>query len=155
MLSKLDPHIAAIIVGTLLVLAGYCTGKYTGKPDITTSEIVKTDEKSNENKNTQTHTVVTTTKSPTGEIKTTKVTDTLVSDKIIDKKDSAVDYQQVVTQPKPKVNISLLAAYDILHPALNLPAYGLSVSKEVLGTATLGAFGLNNGIIGLSVGLDF
>lgn len=60
----------------------------------------------------------------------------------------------VITAPvKSKINISVLAGFD--HLTDLQPKYGLSVSKEVLGTVTVGAFGLTNGIVGVSVGINF
>jgi len=62
--------------------------------------------------------------------------------------------ETTVTPPKRSaVNISLLGATNVRNPTAL--AYGVSVSKEVLGPLTVGAFGLTNGIIGVSVGLNF
>ncbi len=51
---------------------------------------------------------------------------------------------------RSKVNLSALVGTDFTSPA-----YGLHVSKEFLGPITLGAWGLTNKTVGLSVGLNF
>ena len=50
------------------------------------------------------------------------------------------------------LNVSALAGMDITSGA---PAFGLSAQKNVLGPITLGAWGLNNGNVGVSVGVSF
>lgn len=59
-----------------------------------------------------------------------------------------------ITTRAPTLNISALVANDF-SKGLLIPAYGVSVSKQVLGPITVGGFGLTNGTIGLSVGLNF
>ena len=54
---------------------------------------------------------------------------------------------------KSKLNVSALVAID--HLTDLTPKYGISVSKEFLGPVTIGAFGLTNGTIGVSLGIDF
>jgi hypothetical protein len=69
-------------------------------------------------------------------------------------KDTTRKSKEVVkTIVKPKVNVSALAGVSTTDS--RKPVYGISVSKEFIGPITLGAFGLTNGIIGISVGVNF
>jgi myo-inositol-hexaphosphate 3-phosphohydrolase len=35
------------------------------------------------------------------------------------------------------------------------PIYGVEVSKQIIGSIRLGAFGMTNGVVGLTIGMDF
>lgn len=61
---------------------------------------------------------------------------------------------KTVTKPGPKVNVSALAGVDTTSSILK-PVYGISVSKEFIGPITVGAYGLTNGTVGLSLGVNF
>lgn len=52
------------------------------------------------------------------------------------------------------LSVSALVANDFSNRGLS-PIYGASVSKEIIGPITIGAFGLTNGTVGVSVGLNF
>jgi type IV pilus biogenesis protein CpaD/CtpE len=97
------------------------------------------------------HEVVVTVKEPDGEVKTTETIDTSVHT------DTTKDQQttQTVAPAKTsKINISALVANDFSRGGI-LPLYGVSASKEFIGPVTIGAFGLTNGTIGVSIGLNF
>ncbi len=64
------------------------------------------------------------------------------------------DTKQSVAYQNPTLNVSVLVANDFSIRAIK-PIYGVSVTKEVLGPITVGAFGLTSGTVGLSVGLNF
>jgi len=64
------------------------------------------------------------------------------------------DTKTQVVLKSPTINVSGLVANDFSHGGI-LPLYGVSVSKEFIGPVTLGLFGLTNGILGLSVGINF
>jgi len=64
------------------------------------------------------------------------------------------DTNTAIVTKSPTLNISGLVANDFSRGILQ-PVYGASVSKQVMGPVTAGVFGLSNGIIGLSIGLNF
>lgn len=59
------------------------------------------------------------------------------------------------TQAKAQLNVSALAGYDFNSSRLPTPVYGVAVTKQVLGSLTVGAFGLTNGTVGVSLGVNF
>lgn len=98
------------------------------------------------------HTVVTTvtTKAPNGDVKIVKTIDSDIKTNIL--KEVKVT---VPAPPASKFNVSALAGVDVSHLRSLQPIYGVSVSKQVFGPVTAGAFGLTNGIIGVSLGVSF
>lgn len=135
------------IIGTVLIGAAiaFAAGRYT-------ATLSKTDTKVDEIKNTTTHQEETTTtvKKPDGTVTTVTKVDTVTSTK--DQKDTEV-LKETVPTSKSKLNISALVATSIHE--VGVPAYGISVSKEFIGPITVGAFGLTNGTLGVSIGLNF
>lgn len=61
--------------------------------------------------------------------------------------------EETITQPKKTLHVNALAGLDTSRAFT--PVYGASVSKEFIGPVTLGAFGLTNGTVGISVGVAF
>lgn len=141
-----------VIIASAVVLVAFASGRYSAytKPDIS----IKTDETKQTNTDTDkdTHKVTTVTKTPDGKSVTTIVEDTTTNTKKTTDSTKTVD--QIVTQPKHSlINISALASLDTADGFK--PVYGISANKELIGPITVGAFGLTNGVIGLSVGLNF
>jgi hypothetical protein len=137
-----------IILGAIVLAAlSYALGRYTGR-----SPTIQTQTKIDETEKTHTHQqeTITEVKKPDG-TDTTVTTITTVKDET-NKTDT--DVTTKIIPQKPKLNVSLLAATSV-HDPLTAPTYGLSVSKEFLGPVTLGVFGLTNGMIGVSVGMNF
>lgn len=97
------------------------------------------------------HTVVTTvtSKQANGDIKVIKTIDSATKLKETDKKDT------VAPASSPKWNVSAMAGYDFTKPKDLVPIYGVSVNRQVLGPFTIGAYGMTDGIIGLSIGASF
>ncbi len=90
-----------------------------------------------------TKTTIITIKEPNGTTKTTTTID--------DKKNK--DTISIIPIKTQKTNISAIIAEDFKHK--DIPLYGISFTREFIGPVTLGAFGLTNGTIGLSVGVSF
>lgn len=138
-----------LIAGALLILsfaAGRYSNSYTQSTEVSQSE---TDKEST--KNTQTHTESTTTKEPDGTVKTVVITDT--NKNVETKKTESEQVQKSVTTiTANKVTVSALAG---VNTNTFLPNYGASVSKNLAGPITIGLWGLNNGILGISVGVEF
>lgn len=132
-----------IFLGAILLLASFAIGRFTANSG------VNTDTKDSKVIDTDSHvtTTIVETKKPDGETQKTTVikrdTDTIITDK---------KETQTETTKKPLMNVSVLAGLDY---KTRLPAYGATVSKEFIGPITLGVFGLTNGVVGITVGLDF
>lgn len=142
-----------IIIAAVVVMTTFALGRYSVNQTPAVHTVADSKTNKDINKDKDTHTVTTITKKPDGTITETidKTTETKSQEK--DQIISHVD--QTVTPPKQsKLNISVLGANDFNRGIL-IPTYGLSVSKEVLGPVTIGVFGLMNGVVGISVGLDF
>lgn len=88
---------------------------------------------------------------------TTTVTEETKTDKKTDQSETDTDSKtetssKEIERLSSRTNLSLLTGADI-HNALS-PIYGASVSKQILGPISLGVFGLQNGIFGVSIGLS-
>lgn len=146
-----------IIIAIVALAVAFASGRYSvNAPTVkTTEDIAKTD-KSEENKNIKTHKVITETKNKDGSDTTVTTIDQTVGDNKTDASTSQEHLKQTVTPPKLNtLNISALGGFDLSKGGLPTPTYGLSVSKEVLGPVTVGGFGLLNGVVGVSIGLNF
>lgn len=133
-----------IIVSGVVVLVAFAFGRYTA-PKIPN---VATTVDNTKNVNTNTHKTTTITENKDG-TKVTKITED--TNKISESENKG---SQVVTAPKTSlINISALGSLDTSRGFV--PVYGISASKEFIGPITLGAFGLTNGVVGLSVGVNF
>lgn len=142
-----------VIASVVVVATAFAFGRYSVNqtPAVHTIEDTKIDKDIDKDK--VTHTVTTITKKPDGS--TVTQIDKKTEAKSEEKDDTIQHLDQTVTPPKQsKINISVLGANDF-SKGLLAPTYGLSVSKEILGPITVGAFGLNHGVVGLSIGLDF
>lgn len=142
-----------VIVTVVVIAISFAFGRYSVNqtPAVRTIEDIKVDK--NIDKDKVTHVVTTITKKVDGSTVTTidKKTET----KTKEKDDITQHLDQTVTPSKQsKINISILGANDF-NKGLVGPTYGLSFNKEFIGPITVGAFGLRNGVIGLSIGLDF
>ncbi len=141
-----------IIISITVILTAFAFGRYSVNqaPAVHTIEDIKTDKDIDKDKVTHTVTVITTKSDGTSVTTIDKKTQSKSQEK--DEISSHLD--QIITSSKQsKINISFLGANDF-SKSIPVPIYGLSVSKEFIGPITVGAFGLTNGVIGLSIGLD-
>jgi len=141
-MSKTQEVIILVLMAASFIF-GYMAKKAQA-PASTDTKDVTTQVKDN-------HTVITTVthKEKNGDLQVTKTIDS-------DIKVKKTDDRQVEVQLAVKTwNVSALAGYDFSKPKDLVPIYGVSVSKQVLGPFTVGAYGLTNGIIGLSIGVTF
>jgi hypothetical protein len=140
----------------VILTVTFAAGRYSVSPPIVkTTEHVQEAEETAEKRQTHTKETTVETKKPDGTDTIVTTVDQTVGEQKQQQDDTTKDLQQTVTPPKKNtVNISVLGANDF-GKGLLAPTYGLSVTKEVLGPVTLGAFGLMNGTVGISVGLDF
>jgi lipopolysaccharide export LptBFGC system permease protein LptF len=145
-----------IIISIVVLIVTFAAGRWSASQvSIKTTQMVTQNDQKAEVKDTHTKTTITETKQPTGVDTTITVIDQVQDDKTAEKDNSISNTQTTITPTsKSKLNISILGAEDF-SKGFTQPTYGLSVNKEVLGPVTVGAFGLMNGTVGISVGLDF
>lgn len=129
---------AALVV---IILAFYA-GRYTSPKDTAPDAVTATAESTTKS---QQHTTTVTTKTPEGAVQTTTTTDITTN--------AVVDKQSVKTPAAKLWNVSALTQYDMRKDRGLI--YGLAVSKQVVGPITVGLFGYESGIIGLSLGVNF
>lgn len=133
-------NVKAVITAIALAVVIFFAGRYS----VDTSPESSTVEEINKTKDTKKETTIV--ERPDGSKETHIVEETRTdTNKSRESVSKPVDY-------KNKFNISLLASYDFKEFK---PIYGISANKEVLGPLTLGVFGLTNGTVGLSVGMNF
>lgn len=124
--------------GLILLLGAFEAGVHSVDISTTRVDTISQD---------HTKTTIVETKKPDGSSTTT----TTIDEKSKTKTDAI---SQVPVATKQKTNISVLVANDFKQPGI-IPLYGISVNRELIGPVTVGAFGLTNGTIGLSIGVNF
>lgn len=144
---------------TCMTLAFICfilglLGRYsTQAPEVKTTVDSIENIKKDLNQNTQTHQVSVSEKTPDGTTKITTTTDTSTVKKVDTITDTDTHITQDVIPPKiDTLNVSILVGLDV---SRQTPVYGASITKQVLGPITVGAFGLTNGSVGGSIGISF
>lgn len=147
-----------IIISILVVAAvAFASGRYSAPAGETKTVTIHDQVKSEEDlkKNIHTVTQTTTVKEPTGETKVTTTTDTVATtDDIKSKTEVKDETVKTITAPKGgQVTVSALAGMSIHQ--VGTPVYGVAVTKQFIGPIAIGAFGFNNGLIGVSAGVSF
>lgn len=128
----------------LAIVIAFAVGRYSVSEN--KSETKQTETQKQQDKHKETTTVIV--KAPDGTQTTTTKT---VEDTVTDTKQLSKSKD---TESRPSiVSISALMGVDTANGRQTV--YGLAVSKEVAGPLILGAYGMNNGIIGLSIGVNF
>lgn len=131
-----------IIISVVALAVAYAAGMHRVPKSV---EASKEEEVKRE---TTTHEVTEVVKLPSGETRTITTTDkSSITDKT--KKE---DKKTIVSTSK--INVSAIAGINVIDPSKGL-SYGISVSKEIAGPITAGLWGLNNGTVGLSLGINF
>jgi hypothetical protein len=139
-----------ILIGILLLLVAFAIGRYTTQATVITKTVTKTDE--TQHLNEHQHETIVEKKSPDGTDTVVTTIDSAQSDTV--QTDTITQSQTKTVTGSSKINLSALATTNI-HSPFGAPAYGLSVSKEVAGPITAGLFGLSNGTVGISIGINF
>lgn len=139
-----------VILVLLVVIGAFAGGRYSvPTPDTTTEKtITKDQERQVDTNKKKTTTIVT---EPSGKKTETIVEETNKTAKT-DTRTSATESVSE-TYKSPTINISALVGVDTMSNFK--PVYGISASKQFIGPITLGAFGLTNGTLGVSVGINF
>jgi len=132
-------------IAAVLTVVAFAVGRYSVTQTTTTKQAeVHVDL----DKRTHTETVIT--KAPDGTTTEHTVTDTTLSK---DTTKKVAEASKTEAKSGSKLNISLLVGQDFT--TVKQPAYGISVSRELIGPVTLGLWGMNNGAVGLSLGVNF
>lgn len=129
--DAIEQTLYSLVAVLLALIIGYIAGKHSQV------DVVKTQESNT------THTTIKTVRDKAGREKTVTIIDSKTEKKA-----------EVQIKPGPKTNVSALVGNDF-SKSLPKPLYGINVSREFLGPVTIGAFGLTNGVLGVSVGLNF
>lgn len=145
-----------IITCVVVIATAFAFGRYSVQsPTVKTIIDTQTDVQKNKDKDTHTVTTIVTIKNPDGTVTETKKIDTTTETKSTENDTKSSHIDQTITPPKlSKLNISVLGGNDFSRGLL-VPTYGLSINKEFIGPITIGAFGLMNGVVGVSIGLNF
>ena len=150
-----------VIIGAVAIVVAFAVGRYSGPEKIKVETKIVTVEKDTktDTSDTQDHkkiTIVDTTKPDGTKTKTT----TIVDDK--EAQDTKTETDQTttkesqtteITKGSNKVLVSGLIARNL--SSFASPIYGASISKPILGPLYIGAFGLTDKTIGVSIGLMF
>lgn len=126
-----------LAISVVVIITTYAFGRYSARPDTKTQVLtaVKTD--------TVTKTIVN--KKPSGETTTTTIEEHITDTKRLDKTTTEAGKRSLI-------NLSALGGLDT---RTLQPVYGISANKEFIGPITVGAWGLTNGSVGVSVGWTF
>jgi len=153
-----------IIILVVLMAVSFAAGRMSvGQPEVHTETKTDTqiDKKESEKTDKDTHTVthVIVIKNPDGSEKTDTTTNTdVVTHQIEADATNQTIHQDTKTDIVPQktgtLNISALASTNLKDPSDSL-AFGIGVTKQFIGPITVGGFGFNNGIIGVSIGINF
>lgn len=141
-----------MIVLAVGLLLAFGLGRYSSVLTSTTTVEDKT-QTQNDTDN-KSHTVKVVIVKSDGSSTTTETTDSDLKQSVSSKEDlkSKVVVQ---TEKRPLTNVSLIVANDFMKTNDLKPRYGASVTHEVLGSMTMGLFGINNGTLGVSIGYNF
>lgn len=150
-----------VIIIAVSLLASYAFGRWSAPEKVKIeTKIVEVEKKvKHEDKKSEKHkktTIVEITLPDGSKQKTTTITDDTETESKTKETDTAKRSEtdtKEVTRSSSKVTVSALAGAFV--NKFGLPVYGVAVSKPVLGPITVGAFGFQNGMGGLSVGLTF
>lgn len=141
-----------VIIAASGLLVAFAFGRYTASNVASVQTSIDKDISTDKHTNTDTKKTTTITEEPDGKKVTVITEDTKIeSDRSTDTK---IKTDQTVTMAKKSlINISALASVDVNNGFI--PVYGISANKELLGPITVGAFGFTNGVVGLSLGINF
>ena len=146
-----------LVIGVVVLLGAFAAGRWSAPEKVKIQTVTvekKTDDKKSDTEDHKKITVTETTKPDGTKTKTTVITDdrnTKTEDKSTD--DTTKTMTKEVDKSTSKVTISMLAAENLSSPSI--PIYGVAITKPILGPLTVGIFGFQNSMAGVSVGLTF
>lgn len=126
----------------LAMVVCFAFGRYTASFKGKETEVKQQD------REVEVRTVYVRVKSPDGTIREEQIKENISKDSVKTVKES------LPPEKRSRINISALASVDAKGGNM-IPVYGISANKEFIGPITIGAFGLTNGVVGLSIGVNF
>jgi hypothetical protein len=158
-----------VLVAAVSLVVAYAVGRYTAPVKIKTEtkivEVNKKTKKEKEDISKDRHkkTTIEEVTMPDG---TRKKTTTITDDTEYDKKKTSNETEKSkrteketkeVIKESSKLHLSGLFGANVSGGIQQqiTPIYGIAVSKDVLGPISIGGFGLTNGVVGISLGLNF
>lgn len=139
-----------ILISVIALALAFATGRYTVQSPTIKATVHQVEDTNTQTAEKEHKKIVIVEKA--GE-KTTTITDDVDTSIKQDRHDD-VKSVETITPPKTgTLNLSALAGVDSLNRFK--PIYGAAVTKQVLGPITIGAFGMSNSVVGLSVGITF
>lgn len=143
-------EIILVLIGLIITFAA---GRYLAEsPDVSLSELQVSHEKIHEDKDTHTQTKIVTQIQPSGVKTITTTIDQVTTDAKQTQDDTKTQVKETVSS-KSRLNVSGIVGLQLGSDMK--PVYGVSVSKQFLGPVTVGGVGLTNGVLGVTIGLDF
>lgn len=148
-----------IVAVLIIVLVSFAAGRYTVSRSVEKVEEKIVDKKIDIKEDTKSNlkTTTVTVKLPTGEERTTTVTEVNTEEhKEVAKTetDKTVTKTVEVTGGKTPLTLSGMASIAPFKGDF-LPVYGLLVQKQVMGPVSVGLWGSTNGVVGITVGVSF
>lgn len=144
-----------IILIIVAIIVSFAAGRYSTTVNETIDKTKTTDKTADidtsKNSHKVTNSVTLTKPDGTTEITTTTTIDSTTQKKELDNSKSVTN-TETTKKNSSAVNFSVLAGVDIKEFK---PFYGVILTKELIGPITIGVFGLTNGVVGVSAGLNF
>ncbi len=130
----------------LAFVAGGAVGAYLTPTDTKTKENAQT---MTDKKTTKKQKKKKVTEKPDG----TKITEETVTESTGETETVKTETREKIETKGPKTSVQVLAGFD-LHKTPT-PVYGVAAQRELIGPVSIGAFGLTNGTVGVTLGVSF
>lgn len=139
----------------ILMLLSFGCGRYSITGSSKTVETKAGDKKTSDDTQKNEHKVTREVTKPDGTKVVTVVDDTNVVKHDTADISSSSSLTKETTRGGKTLTVSALAGTKVSFSSPLTPVYGGMISKEILGPISVGAWGLSNGVCGVSVGLGF
>lgn len=144
-----------VIIASLSLVSSFALGRFTTPVKVITEtktiEVEKKEKTKDKEKHKRTEVIEVVKPDGSKETHTIITDDTESHSKSTDNKTVNTDTRTETTRNSSPVTISALGGMSA--DDLGKPIYGLSITKSILGPITVGAFGMTNRVVGISLGL--
>lgn len=141
-----------LVVAVAALVGSFAAGRQSAQPQDKKTNTDVTQTTSDEERQIKERTRTVIVKRPDGTEVTTIDTTKKTKEKEQSKQEQAHVVESVESRNKT-ISITLLTGYNVMKP--NGPELGIMLSKEIYGPLAVGVWGTNNGILGVSVGINF
>lgn len=83
----------------------------------------------------------------------TKITEETVTESTGETETVKTETKEKIETKGPKTSVQVLAGFDLQKTPT--PVYGVAAQRELIGPISVGAFGLTNGTVGVTLGVSF